>query len=334
MIITMKKLKLKINGNAAVMLIAIGFITAIFTAINSNFFTYRNLINVLVSSTLNGLCAIGMTFLMMIGGTDLSAGCVAAAAGVIMAWGNANTSIPWPILIVCILCIGALAGLINATLVRKLKIVPFIATLATQYVWKGVAYLVCGGQQISMKNAGFENFCKGRLFGENGIPYPVVLTIILFAIFGYILSSTRFGRKVFAIGGNPEAARLAGINSERVIFTCYIMISVLSAFAGIILCGRMNSGNPASNANLHFEAIIGANLAGVSMVGGVGSVPVVFLGVALVQAFNAGLNMAQVSPYWQYVARGALLIGSLTIDYYRQRRREQKLLADSMKNLQ
>ena len=129
------------------------------------------------------------------------------------------------------------------------------------------------------------------------------------------------------------AARLAGINSTKIKILCYVMTSVFAAMAGIILAGRMNSGNPASNANIHFDAITAANLGGVSMVGGVGSIPSVVLGVLLVQAFNSGLNMIGVSQYWQYVARGVLLFGSLAIDYYRQVAREKRLLADSMKHL-
>ena len=159
------------------------------------------------------------------------------------------------------------------------------------------------------------------------------MTSLLFAVFAFVLSSTKFGRSIFAIGGNAEAARLAGINSNRIKIICYVMTSVFAAMAGIILASRMFSGQPAASPNLHFDAITACNLAGVSMVGGVGSIPSVALGVILVQAFNSGLNMAGVSQYWQYVARAALLFGSLAIDFYRQRNRQKKLLADSMKNL-
>ena len=169
------------------------------------------------------------------------------------------------------------------------------------------------------------------IFGS--VPYPVIMTFLLFVLFAFILSSTKFGRSIFAIGGNAEAARLAGINSNRIKIVCYVMTSVFAAMAGIILASRMFSGQPAASPNLHFDAITACNLAGVSMVGGVGSIPSVALGVILVQAFNSGLNMAGVSQYWQYVARAALLFGSLAIDFYRQRNRQKRLLADRMKNL-
>ena len=328
-----KKRKLQISGNALVLVIAIVLIVAIFSSINKNFFSYANLINVLVSSVSIGLTAIGMTFLIMIGGVDLSAGAVAAMSGVFIAWALQATSSQRTALALLTLVGAAVAGLLNALMVIRLRIVPFIATLASQFVWQGAAYLICKGTPIPVKDAGLQAFAKGRIFGNNGIPWIVIMALVFFLIFSYVLTKTKFGRSVFAIGGNGEAARLAGINSNRVKVICYVMTSAFAGLAGIILSGRMNAGNPAANESLQFDAIIAANLAGVSMEGGVGSIPAVILGVCLVQAFNSGLNMAQISPYWQFVARGMLLLASLSIDFFRQRARERKLLADSMRNL-
>lgn len=324
------KIKLPISANSLILIIVMVIITALFTSINPNFFSTANLVNILIASVQIGLTSIGITFLMMVGGTDLSAGAVAAACAVFVAWGLQNTAMHWTVLCLLAMLMAAVAGLINGLMVTKLNLVPFIATLVSQSLWKGVAYLLCNGKPIVISNKGLAAFCKDRLFG---IPYTVYLMFILFIIFGYILSKTKFGRSIFAIGGNAEAARLAGINANRVKIICYVMTSVFAAMAGIILAGRMNSGNPASNANIHFDAITAANLGGVSMVGGVGSIPSVVLGVLLVQAFNSGLNMIGVSQYWQYVARGALLFGSLAIDFYRQRANEKRLLADSMKHM-
>lgn len=324
------KIKLPISANSLILIIVMVIITALFTSINPNFFSTANLVNILIASVQIGLTSIGITFLMMVGGTDLSAGAVAAACAVFVAWGLQNTAMHWTVLCLLAMLMAAVAGLINGLMVTKLNLVPFIATLVSQSLWKGVAYLLCNGKPIVISNKGLAAFCKNRLLG---IPYTVYLMFILFIIFGYILSKTKFGRSIFAIGGNAEAARLAGINANRVKIICYVMTSVFAAMAGIILAGRMNSGNPASNANIHFDAITAANLGGVSMVGGVGSIPSVVLGVLLVQAFNSGLNMIGVSQYWQYVARGALLFGSLAIDFYRQRANEKRLLADSMKHM-
>ena len=328
-----KKFKLPISGNQLVLIIALIGVTAVFSALNKNYFSYTNFVNILVSSTLIGLTAIGITFLIMTGGNDLSAGAVAAFAGVFVAWGLKATGLPWPLLCLAAILIAGVAGFLNAAMVTKLNIVPFIATLVSQSVWRGFAYLLCDGKPVSVADKGFMAFGKARLGGDSGIPYSVILMLIFFVIFSYILAKTRFGRSIFAIGGNAEAARLAGINANKVKTICYMMTSMFAALAGIILAARMNSGQPAANPNLHFDAITAANLGGVSMVGGVGSIPSVMLGVLLVQAFNSGLNMVNVSSYWQYVARGMLLFASLAIDFYRQRARAKRLLADSMKNL-
>ena len=329
----MKNRRLHISGTQVVLILALVIITVLFSLINPNYFSYANLINILVASASIGLTANGLTLLQMLGMNDLSAGAVAAASGVFMAWMLKNTAIHWSIVMLLALIFAAIAGLLNGLMVTKLRIVPFIATLASQSVWRGVAYLICNGKPIATTNPGLSSLAKGRVFGDNGIPIPVLLMLIFFVIFSYVLAKTTFGRKIFAIGGNAEAARLAGINSDRIKVICFVITSAFAGLSGVILTGRMNSGNPAASPNLHFDVITAANLGGVSMVGGVGSMPSVLLGVLLVQAFNSGLNMAQVSAYWQYVARGLLLFSSLAIDFYRQRTREKKLLNDSMRNL-
>ena len=328
-----KKIKVHISGNQLVLLIALAVVTIVFSSLNKNYFTYTNLINILVSSTLIGLTSIGITFLIMTGGNDLSAGSVAAFAGVFVAWALKATELSW--LLICFLAVGisAVAGITNAWMVTKLNIVPFIATLVSQSIWRGMAYLLCDGKPISVQNQGFLAFGKARVGGASGMPVTVILMAIFFVIFGFILSKTKFGRSIFAIGGNAEAARLAGINANRGKTICYVMTAMFAALSGIILASRMNSGAPAASPNLHFDAITAANLGGVSMVGGIGSIPSVVLGVLLVQAFNSGLNMVNVSSYWQYVARGLLLFASLAIDFYRQKARAKRLLEDSMKNL-
>ncbi len=325
-----KKFRLNISANALILIIMIIACIVVFTAINKNYFSFNNLVNILLASTSVGYTAIGITFLMMIGGTDLSAGAVAAFCGVFVAYGLKYWSaFPWWSFIILSLIMAAIAGIINGLLVTKLKLVPFIATLVSQSIWKGFAFLMCNGNPITISNKSFKAIATTKI---HGITIPIYAMFVCFIIFSFILSKTRFGRSVFAIGGNPEASRLAGINSERIIVTCYMMTSIFAAVAGIVLAGRMSSGNPSSNANIHFDAITAANLGGVSMVGGVGSIPSVVLGVLLVQSFNSGLNMANVSQYWQFVAKGLLLLGSLALDHYRQVAREKRLLADAMKH--
>ena len=156
--------------------------------------------------------------------------------------------------------------------------------------------------------------------------------IILIAVFGIILARTKFGRQIYAIGGNKDAARLAGLNPQRTILICFILMGILCAIGGIIFSSRMNSGQPAANVNLEFDAITAVILGGVSFMGGVGGMGGTILGIILIQSFNTGLTMVNVPSFWQYVARGALLLFALTTDYIRKQKREKELLEASMKN--
>ena len=165
------------------------------------------------------------------------------------------------------------------------------------------------------------------------MPVAVWIMIICIVIFGIILAKTKFGRSIYAIGGNQDAARLAGLNPQRIITICYIMMGVLCSIGGIIFAARMNSGQPAANVNLEFDAITAVILGGVSFVGGVGDMGGTVLGIILIQAFNTGLIMVNVPTFWHYVARGGLLLFALTSDYVRKQKREKDLLAASMKNL-
>lgn len=156
--------------------------------------------------------------------------------------------------------------------------------------------------------------------------------IVAFIIFGFILSKTRFGRSIYAIGGNESAARLAGLNPRRIVLLCFVMMGVMCAIGGIVFAARMNSGQPAANVNLEFDAITAVILGGVSFTGGVGTMGGTIIGVFLIQAFNTGLTMVNVPSFWQYVAKGALLLFALTSDYIRKQNRERQLLEASKKN--
>ena len=156
--------------------------------------------------------------------------------------------------------------------------------------------------------------------------------IVCIIVFGFILQKTKFGRSIYAIGGNKEAARLAGLNPEKIVTCCFIMMGVLCAMGGILFSARMNAGQPSANVNLEFDAITAVVLGGVSFTGGVGSMGGTVLGVILIQAFNTGLIMVNVPTFWQYVARGSLLLFALASDYIRKEKRNKELLAASMRN--
>lgn len=300
----------------------------LFTSLNKNFLTWQNMKNLLVAASLVGMVAVGHTYLIIAGQNDLSPGSLAAFCGVLVTL-LLSKSVPLVLAIIVTLAAGALVGAANAFLVNKIKLEAFIATLVTQSVVRGFAYILCDGKPVAVSNKAF--IALGKL-NIAGMHIAVWLMLISFVVFGFILAKTKFGRSVYAIGGSSEAARLAGLNPQKIISLCFILIGVLTALGGMIFAARMNSGQPAANVNLEFDAITAVILGGVSFAGGVGNMWGTFLGVILIQAFNTGLIMVNVPTFWQYVARGALLLFALTSDFIRKERREKELLAASMKN--
>ncbi len=326
------KLKNKLsflNGDKLVLMVALVVVFVVFNSLNSNFFSTVNIVNILVASSLVGLVAIGHTYLIIAGQNDLSSGSLAALAGVSTALFVAS-GIPFLLAIFFSLIIMIVVGFFNAFMVNKIKLEPFIATLVTQSIIRGVAYIICGGIPIAINDPTFLSLGRIRFLN---IPLGVWVSIVAILIFGFILKKTKFGRSVYAIGGSEDAARLAGLNPARIKTICYVLMAVLCGIGGIIFAARMNSGQPAAAINLEFDSITAVILGGVSFAGGVGSMSGTVLGILLIQSFNTGLTMVNVPSFWHYVARGGLLLFALTSDYIRKRNRQRELLADSMKNL-
>jgi len=239
-------------------------------------------------------------------------------------------AIPLGIAILITIAAAAVVGFFNAWMVNKIKLEAFIATLVSQSIIRGFAYILCDGKPIAISNSNFIKIGKMRFLG---VPFSVWVMIVSIIIFGFILSKTKFGRSVYAIGGNKDAARLAGLNPQRIVTISFVMMGIFCGIGGIIFAARMNSGQPAANVNLEFDSITAVILGGVSFTGGVGNMGGTILGIILIQAFNTGLIMVNVPTFWQYVARGALLLFALTSDYIRKERHEKELLEASMRNI-
>jgi len=318
-----------IGGDKIILLVAIVIVFALFTFLNKNYLTWTNMVNLMIAASLVGLVAVGHTYLIIAGQNDLSPGALAAFSGTLAAL-LLSKGVPIVFAILIVIIGGVVVGLFNAWMVNQIKLEAFIATLVTQNVMRGFAYIICDGKPISISNKAYLAIGKLRFLT---IPLSVWLMIIAFVVFGFILARTKFGRSVYAIGGSKEAARLAGLNPQRIIATCFIIIGVLTSIGGVVFSSRMNSGQPAANVNLEFDAITAVILGGVSFAGGVGGMFGTVLGVILIQAFNTGLIMVNVSTFWQYVARGALLLFALTSDYIRKQRREKELLEAAMRNI-
>ncbi len=326
---TEKKFRIHISGDKLVLLAANVAVFILFTALNKNFLTLANMINILIAASLVGLVAIGHTYLIIAGQNDLSPGSLAAFSGVLAAL-LVSKGIPFVAALILTIACGALVGVFNAFMVNKIHLEAFIATLVTQSIIRGFAYIICDGKPVSVSDKTFLALGKARVLY---VPVAVWIMIICIVVFGIILAKTKFGRSIYAIGGNQDAARLAGLNPQRIITICYTMMGVLCSIGGIIFASRMNSGQPAANVNLEFDAITAVILGGVSFLGGVGDMFGTVLGIILIQAFNTGLIMVSVPTFWHYVARGGLLLFALTSDYVRKQKRDKDLLAASMKNL-
>ena len=318
-----------IKGDKLILIIAIIIVFSLFTILNKNYLTWTNMVNLMIAASLVGMVAVGHTYLIIAGQNDLSPGSLAAFCGTLASL-LLSMNVPVVLTILIVIGAGVLSGLFNAWMVNSIKLEAFIATLVTQNVVRGFAYIICDGKPISISNKAYLAIGKTRFLT---IPLSVWMMICAFIVFGFILARTRFGRSVYAIGGSKEAARLAGLNPEHIIRTCFIIIGALTAMGGIVFSSRMNSGQPAANVNLEFDAITAVILGGVSFAGGVGDMFGTVLGVILIQAFNTGLIMVNVSTFWQYVARGALLLFALTFDFIRKQRREKELLEAAMKNI-
>ena len=324
----LKRFASAVGGNNLVLIGAIIVVFILFTAINPNYLTWTNFVNLLVAASLVGIVAVGHTYQIIAGQNDLSPGSLCAFCGVAVAlflqWG-----LPIPVAILLTLCCGVLCGLFNAWMVNCIKLEAFIATLVTQTMVRGFAQLICDGRPVAISNQSFIKIGTARFLS---IPVSVWITIIAFIVFGFILARTRFGRSIYAIGGSSEAARLAGLNPRRIVTISFIIIGVLTALGGVVFAARMNAGQPSANVNLEFDAITAVILGGVSFAGGVGSMFGTVLGVLLIQAFGTGLIMVNVPSFWQSVAKGALLLAALTFDYIRKERREKELIAASKRN--
>lgn len=282
------------------------------------FFTGKNIINILIASSIVGLVTIGESFLLISGQVDLSPGSVAAFSGVLVAL-LLSWNVPMVLAIIIVIAAGCLVGIFNSLLVTKLKFEPFIGTLATMSIFRGFAFIICGGKAVFVTNKALLKIGVGRLAG---IPYPVLIFLVMFLVFALVSSKTRFGRSVYMIGGNANAARLAGINSFWVRARLYMLTSAFAALGGIILAARMSTGQPSASVGLEFDAVTAAVLGGIAMSGGIGSLTGSLIGLFIMMGFNNGLMILNVQSFWQTVARGVLLIAALSFDYYRNKQRE------------
>lgn len=293
-------------------LIALIVLVTVVTFLNTNFISPTNLLNLLRQVSVNALIAFGMTFVIITGGIDLSVGSTLALSGALTA-GIIAAGVPPVVAIFAGLLIGAALGLLNGIVITKGKVAPFIATLATMTIFRGLTLVYTEGNPITgfSDDFTFLFFGRGYLFG---IPFPVVLMAIAFGILFVLLHKMTFGRKTFAIGGNENASYIAGIKSDRVKYTVYAISGMMSALAGLILTSRLNSAQPTAGTAYELDAIAAVVIGGTSLAGGKGRIVGTLIGALIIGTLNNGLNLLGVSSFYQQVVRGIVIIIAVLLD--------------------
>lgn len=280
--------------------------------LNPSFLQYQNILNLLRQVSINALIAFGMTFVILTGGIDLSVGAILALAGALTA-GMMVSGLPPFLAIIFGLVIGGLLGAFNGLLVTTGKMAPFIATLGTMTLFRGLTLVYTEGNPITGLGDSFifQMMGRGYLFG---IPFPVIIVIVVLAILYVLLHKTPFGRQTYAIGGNEKAALVSGIKVDRVKVIIYSISGVLSALAGIILTSRLNSAQPTAGDAFELDAIAAVVLGGTSVTGGKGRIIGTLIGVLIIGTLNNGLNLLGVSSFYQQVVKGIVIIIAVLLD--------------------
>jgi inositol transport system permease protein len=306
-----------------ILVVVIALLTA---ATGGKFLQPQNLINVVRQMTPIAILAIGLTVVIISTGIDLSVGSIIALAAVVstsLAQQPDATNLMYPGLqlpvvapVLAGLAVGAACGLVNGFLISVFRIPPFIATLGMMTAARGLALIYSNGRPISKLTPEFNFFGQGEPFG---IPVPIILLAIVAILAHVMLNSTRFGRHVYALGGNEQAARVSGINIGRVKLGIYVFSGLLAGLAGMILAGRIGSGNPTLGTGYELDAIASAVIGGTSFTGGIGTVWGTIVGALLIGSLNTGLDLLNVSNFWQQVAKGVIIVLAIIIDARKNR---------------
>lgn len=287
-------------------------IMVFFTVMKAKFLTVNNILNMLRQTSVNGLLAIGMTFVVLTGGIDLSVGSIVGASGIFAALvARSSTGLPWYLAVLVGLGVGLLLGSVNGIVVSYLKVPAFIATLGMLSIARGITFMASDAQPVPGLNKAFLKIGGGNL---GPIPIPIILLIVVLIICFIVLYKTRYGRYVFATGGNPVSARVSGINVKWITCSVYMISGLLAGLAGIILTSRVTSGLAQSGEGYEVDAIAAAVIGGNSLAGGRGRLWGTIVGFLIMGVMNNGLDMMAVSSYWQLVIKGLIIIGAVMLD--------------------
>ncbi len=287
-----------------VICVAVSFMT-------DSFLKPSNLQSVARQVSINGALSIGVCFVILTGGIDLSVGSLMAMTATFASLLGVS-GMHW---IPCILigtAIGLLVGLLEGVLVARFKIAPFITTLAAMTMCRGITQVADGGTSVRSPGSGFDTFFGVGSLGP--IPMPVFIMIVMFVIAWFVLEKTKFGRHVYAVGGNEKAAHLSGVSPQKVKIIVYMISGLCCSIAGYITCARLSSITPTAGTGAEMDAIAACVLAGVRLDGGKGSVGLVLVGVLIIGILNNALNLIGVTSYWQDIVKGIVIVGAVLLE--------------------
>lgn len=304
----------------AIIGILIAFVAFLAVLTEGRFLQPTTLLSVVVQVSAIGLIAIGMTFVIITLGIDLSVGAILALAAVVASSlaqkprdSMMYPGLDLPIIVAVLggLAVGALAGAVNGVLIAKFRLAPFIATLGMMSTARGLALIYSGGRPVSTLEDQYNFVGQGSLLG---VPVPVYIFVIVAVVAHVVLNYTRFGRYVYAIGGNEQAAKVSGINISRMTIYIYTLIGLVSGLAGVLLSGRIGSGNPQLGTGIELDAITAAVIGGTSFKGGIGTIWGTAVGALIIGSMNVGLTLLNVSPFMQMVVKGIIIVVAVIID--------------------
>ena len=275
------------------------------------FRTATNLINVARQVSINMIIACAMTLVLIIGGIDLSVGAVMAMSGMVSAY-LSLMGIPFGICLLAGLGVGAVSGLIDGLILANTHVPAFIVTYAIQNILRGMVYVITGAGTIRLTSQAYMNF-GGASLGP--IPYPVIYMIVI--ISSLLLSGSKFGRHMYAIGGNPKAALFAGIDTKKITVLIYTISGICAGMAGMVLTSRNSSMQPAVGNGAEMDAIAAVVLGGTSMAGGRGAIAGTVLGAFIIGFINNGLNMLKMDSFYQYICKGIVILIAVYMDDYK-----------------
>ncbi len=307
----------KDNIGIIIALLAMFIFLTVFPTTRSTFLTPKNMFNILRQNASNLFLATGMTMVIILGGIDLSVGSVIALSGVVAAGCVVNFGLPEAVGFAAAIAVGAIVGMFNGFVICKTDIPPFIVTLASMNITKGIALVLTGGAPIRCMTDAFKFPGAGYV---GSVPTPVILMVVIFVIAALMINRTQLGRHIYAVGGNVQAARFSGINVQKVKFIVYTYTGLMAGIAGVVIASRLYSGQPTAGDGAEMDAIASVVVGGTSMSGGSGRIGGTLIGVLIIGVLNNGLNLLGVDSNFQYVVKGLVILLAVYIDFLRNKK--------------